>query len=196
MRTRPRTLQEHVRSWRTVTAETERMARLIEDLLTLARYDAAKTGLELHHMDLSEAAREALAEMRVMADAKDLRLFLDASEPCFIEGDADAVRRAICTLLDTAIKFTPDRGEIRIAVHGGEQACVSVSDSGPGIGPADLPLIFERFYRVSKDRSRQTGGAGLGLSIARLIVEKHGGSIRADSTLGRGSIFTISLPAV
>ncbi len=195
MRTRPRTMEEHVRSWSTVIAETERMARLIADLLTLARYDAGKIGLELHRMDLSEAAREAVDELRVMADAKDLRLILDAPEPCLIEGDADALRRAMCTLLDNAIKFTPDRGEIRVAVQGGEQACVTVSDTGPGIGPADLPLIFERFYRVSKDRSRQTGGTGLGLSIARMIVEKHGGQIHAESTPGSGSLFTISLPS-
>jgi signal transduction histidine kinase len=171
------------------------MARLIADLLTLARYDAGKTGLELQRMDLSETVRDAVDEMRVMADAKHLRLFLDVPGPCLIEGDADALRRAVCTLLDNAIKFTPDRGEIRIAVYSRERASVTVSDTGPGIGPDDLPLIFERFYRVSKDRSRQTGGAGLGLSIARMIVEKHGGEIHAESTLGRGSIFTISLPS-
>ena len=132
--------------------------------------------------------------MRVMADAKDLRLLIDIPSPCPIRGDAEALRRAVCTLLDNAIKFTPAQGEIRIVVRGGANACVIVSDTGPGIEPADLLLIFERFYRVSKDRSRKTGGVGLGLSIARMIVEKHGGEIRAESALGRGSIFTISLP--
>jgi signal transduction histidine kinase len=97
-------------------------------------------------------------------------------------------------LLDNAIKFTPAQGEIRIAVQAGASAGVTVADTGPGIEPADLPLIFERFYRVSKDRSRKTGGAGLGLSIARMIVEKHGGTIRAESALNRGAVFTISLP--
>ena len=130
-----------------------------------------------------------------MADAKQLRLFIDGQVPCPICGDAEALRRAVCTLLDNAIKFTPAQGEIRIAVHSGTSACVSVSDTGPGIAQEDLPLIFERFYRVSKDRSRKTGGAGLGLSIARMIVEKHGGTIRAQSVVGRGSVFTISLPA-
>jgi len=130
-----------------------------------------------------------------MADAKELRLFVDTPAPCPVRGDADALRRVVCTLLDNAIKFTPAQGEIRIAVRGGERSCVTVSDTGAGIGPDDLPLIFERFYRVSKDRSRKTGGTGLGLSIARMIVEKHGGEIRAESTVGRGSLFTISLPA-
>jgi heavy metal sensor kinase len=195
MRTRPRNVEEHVRSWTTVTTETERMARLIADLLTLARFDAGKTGLEFYTLDLSEVVRSAVDEMRVMADAKELRLSVDALKPCTVEGDADALRRAVCTLLDNAIKFTPAKGEIRIEVLGGVRACVIVSDTGVGIGPDDLPLIFERFYRVSKDRSRKTGGAGLGLSIARMIVDQHGGEIRVESSVDRGSSFTIFLPA-
>jgi heavy metal sensor kinase len=194
MLSRPRSAEEHLKSWSTVTAETQRMARLIADLLTLARFDAGHTGLDFHPLDLSEVVRASAEEMRVMADAKDLRLLIDIPAPCSIRGDADALRRALCILLDNAIKFTPARGEIRIAVRGGASACVTVSDSGPGIEPADLPLIFERFYRVSKDRSRKTGGAGLGLSIARMIVDKHGGEIRAGSAVGRGSVFTIFLP--
>ncbi len=195
MRTRPRSMEEHMRSWSMVTAETERMARLIADLLTLARFDASKTTLDFQRMDLSEVVRGAAEEMRVMADAKSLRLLVDLPQPCVIEGDAPALGRAVCTLLDNAIKFTPALGEIRVSIRGGETACVTVSDTGPGIGPGDLPLIFERFYRVSKDRSRTTGGVGLGLSIARMIVEKHGGEIRAESVAGKGSVFTICLPA-
>jgi heavy metal sensor kinase len=194
MRTRPRTLEEHVKGWSTVTAETERMARLIADLLTLARFDAGKTGLEFRLMDLSEVVRNAAEEMRVMAEAKELLLFVDIPAPCQIDGDSDALRRAVCTLLDNAIKFTPAHGEIRIAVREGAHALVTVSDTGVGIGQDDLPLIFERFYRVSKDRSRKTGGAGLGLAIARWIVEKHGGKIQAESVAGRSSLFTILLP--
>jgi signal transduction histidine kinase len=167
---------------------------LIADLLTLARFDAGKTGLEFHSMDLSEAVRTAVEEMRVMADAKELRLSVDVPAPCPVQGDADALRRTVCTLLDNAIKFTPAHGEIRIEVQNGARASVTVSDTGAGIGRDDLPLIFERFYRVSKDRSRKTGGAGLGLSIARWIVEKHGGEILAESAVGRGSVFTIVLP--
>jgi two-component system heavy metal sensor histidine kinase CusS len=194
MQTRPRTLEEHVKAWSTVRAETERTARLIADLLTLARSDAGKADLEFRSMDLAETVRSAADEMRVMADAKGLQLFVDASEACPLSGDAEALHRAICILLDNAIKFTHPPGEIRIAAKNGGRALVVVSDTGLGIGSKDLPFIFERFYRVSKDRSRKTGGAGLGLSIARWIVEKHGGEIRVESAPGNGSTFSISLP--
>ncbi len=194
MQTRPRTVEEHIKAWSTVRAETERTSRLIADLLTLARFDVGKADLEFYPMDLSEAVRTAAEEMRVMADAKELHLFVNASAPCAMQGDADALRRATCILLDNAIKFTPASGEIRIDVKVSGRAEVSVSDTGVGIGKEDISRIFERFYRVSKDRSRKTGGIGLGLSIARLIVERHGGELRAESTLSKGSIFTMLLP--
>jgi signal transduction histidine kinase len=111
-----------------------------------------------------------------------------------VRGDADALRRAICILLDNAIKFTPAGGEVRIAAHGQGDALVTVSDTGAGIAADDLPFIFERFYRASKDRSRSNGGAGLGLSIARWIITKHGGEIRVTSALGKGSTFSVFLP--
>jgi signal transduction histidine kinase len=187
-------VEEHVKAWGAVAAETERTTDLLADLLTLARSDAGQAGLEFSPMDLSEAVRAAAEEMRVMADAKELQLFVDASTPCPMCGDADALRRAICILIDNAIKFTAGGGEIQIKVEADEAASVSVSDNGAGIGPADLPLIFERFYRVSKDRSRKTGGAGLGLSIAQWIVKRHGGEIKAESAVGKGSVFTIVLP--
>jgi signal transduction histidine kinase len=96
-------------------------------------------------------------------------------------------------LLDNAIKFTPC-GEIRLEVKVQERAEVIVSDTGIGIRQEDIPFIFERFYRASKDRSRKTGGTGLGLSMARLIVEKHGGELRVESMPGKGSTFTMFLP--
>jgi heavy metal sensor kinase len=188
MQARPRTVEEHVKAWSTVTAETRRIARLIADLLTLARSDAGVAHLEFGRIDLPDVVRTAVEEMRVLADAKGLQLVVDAAAECEMNGDADELRRAICILLDNAIKFTSAPGEIRVVVNG---RSVQVSDTGLGIGPDDLPFIFERFYRVSKDRSRQTGGAGLGLSIAHWIVEKHGGRISVESKLGEGSAFKI-----
>lgn len=193
MQARPRTLDEHVQSWRLVAAETERMSRLIADLLTLARLDVGKAEFEFLPMDLSETVRTATEEMLVMASAKQLILSVDAPTPCEIRGDAEALRRAICILLDNAIKFTPS-GEIRLAVKFLERAEVTVSDTGIGIAQEDISFIFERFYRVSKDRSRTTGSTGLGLSMARLIIERHGGELRVESMLGKGSTFTMSLP--
>jgi len=195
MRARPRTLNEHVQAWSRVGAETERMSRLIADLLTLARFDVGKTEFEFQPMDLSEAVRTAAEEMQVMAEAKELVLSVGAAIPCEIRGDPDALRRATCILLDNAIKFTPS-GEIRLAVKVLERAEVTVSDTGVGIGQEDIPFIFERFYRVSKDRSRKTGGTGLGLSMARLIVERHGGELRVESIPGKGSTFRMLFPVL
>ena len=195
MQTRPRTLEEHVAAWRNVRAETERTGLLISDLLLLARSDAGKNEFEFRPTDLAEIARTAADEMRVMTDAKGLRLTIDAPNPCPITGDADALRRAICILLDNAIKFTPAPGHVQIAVSCGSNATLKVADTGIGIAPEDVPRIFERFYRVSKDRSRKTGGAGLGLSIAQWIVTRHGGEIQMQSTVGQGSVFSIVLPS-
>jgi heavy metal sensor kinase len=188
MQARPRTVEEHFKAWSTVTAETQRTSRLIADLLMLARSDAGVADLHFSPVDLSDVARTAVEEMRVMADAKGLQLVVDAAAAGEMNGDADALRRAICILLDNAIKFTSAPGEIRVVVSG---RSVKVSDTGVGIGADDLPFIFERFYRVSKDRSRKTGGAGLGLSIARSIIERHGGQISAESKRGEGSAFKI-----
>jgi signal transduction histidine kinase len=193
MRARSRTLDEHVQAWALVGAETERMSRLIADLLTLARLDAGKAELEFQTMDLAEAVRTAGEEMQVMAEAKELVLSIEAASHCEIHGDPDALRRATCILLDNAIKFTGS-GEIRLRVKVFDRAEVSVSDTGVGIRQEDVPFIFERFYRVSKDRSRKTGGSGLGLSMARLIVERHGGELRVESEPGKGSTFTMCLP--
>ncbi len=193
MQSRSRTVDAHVNAWGLVRVETERMSHLIADLLTLARLDVGKAGFEFRQMDLSEAVRTASEEMRVLADAKKLVLTVHAATSCPIHGDSDALRRATCILLDNAIKFTPS-GEIRLEVKLLARAEVTVSDTGVGIGQEDIPFIFDRFYRVSKDRSRKTGGAGLGLSIARLIVERHGGELSAESTPNKGSTFTMFLP--
>jgi heavy metal sensor kinase len=191
MQRRPRTIDEHVAAWGRVHAETERTGNLIGDLLTLARSDAGKHNLDLRPMDLAETVRAAADEMCVIADAKGIQVVLEAVPSCPVQGDADALRRAICILLDNAIKFTSAPGEIRIAIK--PNAVVTVTDSGIGIAPDDLRLIFQRFYRVSKDRSRQTGGAGLGLSIAQWIVARHGGEIKVESELGKGSTFAMVL---
>ncbi len=186
MQSRPRTLEEHLAAWSRVRIETERTSLLIGDLLLLARSDAGKSALDFHPIDLAETVRSATDEMRVMAEAKGLSLSIDAPSACPIHGDPDALRRAVCILLDNAIKFTPSPGSVSVRVTTGAQALVTVSDTGVGIAEQDWPLIFERFYRVSKDRSRQTGGSGLGLSIAQWIVKRHGGVIEVTSKLGAG----------
>ncbi len=195
MQTRPRTEEEHLRAWASVSKETERTSLLIGDLLTLARSDSGKLELELRGVNFSEIVQAAVEEMRVMAEAKELRLILDIANPCSIRGDGRSLHRLVCILLDNAIKFSTKSTAIRVTLASGTRTLLSVSDEGPGIPAAELECIFERFYRVSKDRSRMNGGAGLGLSIARSIVEMHAGIIKAESILGKGSTFTVSLPS-
>lgn len=195
MQSKPRTVEEHVAAWSRVHAETARTGLLISDLLLLARSDAGKNDLELRPIDLAETAYSATDEMRVIAEAKGLRLSIETPKTCPITGDADALRRAICILLDNAIKFTSAPGDVHVSIVSGEKTVLTVSDTGVGIASADLPLIFERFYRVGKDRSRQTGGAGLGLSIAYWIVDRHGGEITVASVVGKGSIFSMVFPS-
>ncbi len=190
MQSRPRSVDEHVEAWRRVHAETQRTGQLIGDLLLLARSDAGKNELEFTAIDLTEVTRTAAEEMRVIAEAKGLNFSLQAAEPCPIKGDAEALRRVLCILLDNAIKFTPSPGSVSISVS---NCNLTISDTGVGIPAEEIPKIFERFYRVSKDRSRATGGAGLGLSIAHWIIARHGGQIKVESTPQKGSTFSVTL---
>jgi signal transduction histidine kinase len=112
-----------------------------------------------------------------------------------VNGDGQALHRLLLVLLDNAIKYTPPGGSVRVSMAVEDsQATVTVRDTGIGIAAEDLPHIFERFYRSSKDRSRRTGGAGLGLAIAHWIAGRHGGAITVESVLGFGSTFVLRLP--
>jgi len=190
MQSRARGVDEHMKAWGTVSAETQRMSGLIGDLLTLARADAGQSDLVFVPVDLAAVVRLAMEEMRVMAEAKGIALEVQSEGACVVKGDGEALRRCVCILLDNAIKFTPAAGRVLVRVKAG---VVTVTDSGVGIGAAEIPMIFRRFYRVSKDRGRGTGGTGLGLAIAAQIVEQHGGEIRVESTLGKGSSFSMIL---
>ena len=198
MRSRARSSEEHTRAWANVLAQAERTTELIDDLLTLARDDAGAGYLEFQPTDVAALAADAMAEMQVLALSKGIRLSCSASDEAVVSADAEALRRVFTILLDNAIKATKREDLIEVRVGKDESAAtveVEVKDTGVGIAPEDLPHIFDRFYRASKDRSRETGGAGLGLAIAQWIVAQHGGVIQVDSQLGCGSIFRLVLPA-
>jgi signal transduction histidine kinase len=109
--------------------------------------------------------------------------------------DRERVHQVLFNLLDNAVRFTPDGGEVTVSAGTVDGRCeVSVTDTGPGIPPEHLPLLFERFYRVDEARSRGEGGTGIGLAIARSVVEAHGGRIWAESEPGKGSVFRFELP--
>jgi signal transduction histidine kinase len=174
------------------------MQRLVQDLLLLAQADARQS-VEMAPLQLDDIVLEVFKETRVLADQRRQQLKLGHFEPVTIEGDRDRLKRAILNLVDNAIKYTPEEGQVTISLVRGKQwVRITVSDNGPGIAERDHGLIFDRFYRVDKARSRQSsagmgGGSGLGLAIVKHIVEAHGGRISLESTFEQGSTFTIWL---
>jgi heavy metal sensor kinase len=191
----PRSLEEHDRAWKLVLTESERTSKLIDDLLTLARADSGSDDVVFEPMDLAECVREACSSVRVLAETARLRLQTALPESCSFSGDNEALRRLCVILLDNAVKYTPAGGEVRVSLRATRaQAEFAVGDTGIGIPTADQQHIFDRFYRVSTDRSRKSGGAGLGLAIAQWIVSRHGGSSAVESTPGAGSTFRVTLP--
>jgi len=201
VRGKPRTANEYVEALDRILAESERTTDLIEDLMLLARADAHAEDMALEPAALGELARAACADARVLAEAARIHLNAKEIRDCTVSGDGRALRRLLLILLDNAIKYSRPGGEVqvRLGVYHHEDkpmAVVEVRDDGVGISPEDLPHIFERFYRASKDRSRKIGGVGLGLSIAQWIARRHGGEILVESKQGEGSVFRVRLPLV
>lgn len=179
-----------------IVRESEHIERLVADLATLARMDEGRLQLQTEPVNLTDLVHEAGRNARLLAGRRPLEIEVNASEPLIVAGDAARLRQLLVALLDNAVRYTPDGG--RIVIQGrrsGDRAEVSVSDTGPGIPPEHLTRVFERFYRADPSRSRSRGGTGLGLAIARGIAEAHGGTLTAESEPGRGSTFTLSLPA-
>jgi two-component system phosphate regulon sensor histidine kinase PhoR len=148
-------------------------------------------------VDLRGPVGDALEALRPAARMRGLTLDVElGGEPVWVQGSAEALRRVAANLVDNAVKYTPERGRIAVAVraheHGG---LLAVEDSGPGIAPEERERVFERFYRVDKGRARETGGTGLGLAIVKHLVQGMGGQVGVgDSALG-GAAFRVELPA-
>ena len=164
--------------------------------MLLARADAGVEALQHTPVNLAECLRDACKDGRILADTKQLTFTEDIeSSELFVEGDSHALHRLFLILIDNAVKYTPTGGSITVGLmRHDSSALAEFRDTGIGISADDLPNIFERFYRADKARSREFGGIGLGLSIARWVVEAHRGSIEVQSTPGTGSVFRIRLP--
>ena len=193
---RPRQAEEYREALRRILETSEQTTGLLENLLELARSDAGVVELEMRPVDLNQHVRQAQEQGAALAAGKSLSITLQAPEsPTWVQADEVAIHRLLLILIDNAVKYTPAGGNCEIALWRNErQAHIAVKDNGIGIAEEDLGAIFERFRRADRARSRKTSGAGLGLAIARWITETHGGTIRAESVLGSGSVFHVSFP--
>lgn len=177
--------------------EADRLAQLVESLLSLSRADAGSVELKKEEVSLAALAREVVECLNVLAEEKQESLALVVNENATVVADRATLRQAVLNILDNAIKFTPSGGAVQVVVgrRGAGDALLEIRDSGPGIPAEHRPRVFDRFYRVDTGRSREAGGTGLGLAIARWTVAVNSGRIELESEEGRGSIFRIVLPA-
>ena len=179
-----------------ISSESRRMARLVTDLLTLSRYDSNKKKTKKELFDLGELVKKSQEKLAIEIKKKnhDVKCFVTADVPP-VYADKDDIERVVLNILSNSIKYTKDGGEIKIYVgFVYTDAYIKIIDNGYGIPEEDLSRIFERFYRVDKARTRELGGSGLGLSIAKEILDKNGGSIDIKSEVGKGTEVVIRIP--
>jgi signal transduction histidine kinase len=187
----------NIQSVQDIISETDRLANLVGQMLTLARADTGVTPAEMAPVDLAALAQDTAREMRLLASENGTTIEAKTSGSAIVEGDELRLRELLTILIDNSLKYSEAGARIDVKVGGGHgKAVVQVSDNGRGIPDEALPRIFDRFYRADRARSRELGGSGLGLAIARWIAETHGGTIRINSEVGRGTMVTVELPLV
>jgi signal transduction histidine kinase len=201
---RARDSEEYVEALRGIERETTGLGRLVEDLLMLARADAGERPIERERVFLDDVALDAAEAARAVADWKLVRLEVGDFEEAPVRGDSALLRQLVMILLDNAIKFTARNGVVRVGIlSGASVVTLSVTDTGAGIPPEQLPHVFERFYRGDPSRTRGSGvtadgfeGAGLGLSIAQWIAREHAGAISIESQPGQGTRVAVQFPRI
>lgn len=178
--------------------ESERLNRLIGDILELSKIESRRVPLILSPVDISSFMSDTIAILEVSAKRKHINVNLQSPQELYMEGDEDRLRQIFVNLLSNAIAYTPEGGsvDVSISLTEQEQVRIEIADTGIGIPEKDVPRIFERFYRVDKARSRGSGGTGLGLSIVKHLVEMHKGVIAVQSEVGKGTTFTLEFPTI
>ncbi|HXV43044.1 MAG TPA: ATP-binding protein [Anaerolineae bacterium] len=192
--TEPATVQRY---YGTIRSQTENLSGLINDLFELSQLETGQIQLAIEAVNLNDLLSDVVESMQAQAGAKGISLKAIFSEDLpLIQGELNKIQRVIYNLVQNAIRHTPTSGSISLATQVvPEGVQVEVADTGEGIAPEDLPHIFDQFFRGEKSRSRETGGAGLGLAIAKRIVEAHHGQIWVESQVGAGTRFRFILPA-
>jgi signal transduction histidine kinase len=177
-----------------VLEEVERLAEIVESLFSLSRLDAGEAGA-WQRFDLAELAATTAEQMSLLATDKNIGVRCESTPGVTVRGDRARLKQVIVNLLDNAIKYTPAGGQVTLRVRSeGAHALLDVSDTGIGIPAEALPHVFKRFFRVDGSRSREQGGAGLGLSIVKSICTAHGAEVEVLSTPGSGSTFRVRQP--
>jgi heavy metal sensor kinase len=192
----PRNVEDYREIIGSMLEEADRLTRLVESLLTLSRADGNRVQLRREETNLKALAGQVVHHLEILAEEKKQTLQLEAPlGPVIAHVDPMVLRQALTNLVDNAIKYSTSGSSIRVVVvEQKNHVLLEVHDMGQGVAPEHLHRIFDRFYRVDKARSREMGGVGLGLAIARWAVESHGGSITVESESGKGSVFRITLP--
>jgi heavy metal sensor kinase len=193
---RDRPAHEYLEALDDILEESERTSQVVDSLMLLARADSGKESLERVPADACAIVRSAAEQGERLARNQEIKFSLDLPpNPIPIQADPEALRRALLILMDNAAKYNTRGGSVKVGlVRRDGWAVASVSDTGIGIGGQDLAHIFDRFWRADRARSREHAGAGLGLSIAKWIVDMHGGKISVQSELGNGSVLEIQIP--
>jgi signal transduction histidine kinase len=190
--------ERHAEVHRTLVAQANTLARLVKQLLDVSRFEAGGGRLELRSVNLDSMLAELERSFHVLAIQREIAFRVEREEglPREVYWDDDRINEVLGNLLSNAFKFTPHGGTVSLTIEPDNGSVIMrVQDTGAGIPPEQLPRIFEKFYQADNQRAARAGGAGLGLAIAKEIVEAHGGWISCESTLGVGTTFTIRLPA-
>ena len=192
--TRQRSEEEYRAALETCLRAAKRMRPLVDSLLTLARADSGAIALRPERCDLAAIVRECAELVQPLATEREVRVDLDLHQ-AELTGDSFRLTQVVANLLTNAILYNRRQGGVRVNLRSDpREILLTVSDTGVGIAPEHLPRVFDRFFRVDESRSRESGGAGLGLSICKSVVEAHGGTIGATSQFGVGTTFTVRLP--
>lgn len=178
-----------------IDREIDRLSSVVGDLLTLVHIDSHKLRLRREMMIFADTVRESVARLMPLCKKRKQTIEVDITDNCEMFADPSKLAQVCYNIIENASKYTPDGGKIHVSLRRtGRDAVLEIADTGVGITKEDLPHVFDRFYRVDKARSRDTGGTGLGLSIVQQIVRLHAGSVTVQSELGEGTTFTVQLP--
>jgi two-component system heavy metal sensor histidine kinase CusS len=194
---RERSAETYREALRHIVDESDRTAHLIDALLLLARADAGLPALSLDRLELTPLVRDICEQGQILAQERQIEISAEVpDQPVYVDANDPALRRLLLLLVDNAVKYTPAGGRITVSVAlDSSGPTVTVRDTGIGIPDTALPHVFERFYRVDESRNREAGGAGLGLSIAQWIAQRHHARLEAESVLGHGSAFRVRFPS-